>query len=180
MFPLDDHPRADRLRSTLNDAALVFLRTRRQQQVQLLQIPHLLHRYQMVPPELAPFAFYATLFMPFAWRAKLRLESPVRAESNEPRRLLPLMTPQDFLYGALQVVVTQHAEHTAEIGERQFVRFQKRLLVGVRIRPMKCAPAGHTAQAEHVRLAQLAVELHPAFIPVQLRLAAPGVGLWHE
>jgi len=36
------------------------------------------------------------------------------------------------------------------------------------------------AQAEQVRLAQLAVELHPAFIPVHLRLAAPGVGLWHE
>src|SRR2546425_766753 len=45
---------------------------------------------------------------------------------------------------------------------------------------MKCAPAGHTAQAEQVRLAQLAVELHPAFIPVHLRLAAPAVGLWHE
>src|SRR5881628_1755230 len=117
MFTLHDHPRADRLRTTLNDAALVFLRTGHQQQIQLFQIPDFRQRHQMVPPELAPFSFYATLFMPFAWRAKLRLESPVRAESNEPRRLLPLMTPQNLLHRALQVVVTQHAEHTAEIGE---------------------------------------------------------------
>src|SRR5260370_8907365 len=100
MFPLVDHPRVERLRSTLNDAALVFLRTRRQQQVQLLQIPHLRHRYQMVPPELAPFAFYSALFLPFAWRAKLRLESPLRAATNEPRRSLPLLATNAILTGA--------------------------------------------------------------------------------
>src|SRR5882724_11114648 len=135
MFPLDDHGRADRLRTTLDDAALVFVRTRRYQQVQLLQVPDLRHWYEMVPPELAPFAFHTALLVPFTRRAELGFESPVRAESNEPRRLLPLMTTQNFLHGALQVVVTQHAEHTAEIGERQLVCFQERLLVGVRIGP---------------------------------------------
>jgi hypothetical protein len=32
------------------------------------------------------------------------LESPVGAETDEPRRLLALMPPQDFLYRTLQVL----------------------------------------------------------------------------
>src|SRR5712692_845886 len=145
MFPLHGHRRADWLRMPLNHPALVFLRTRRQQQVQLFQIPDLRHRHQMIPPELPSFAFHTAFLMPLTRRAELRLESPVRTESDEPRRLLPLMAPQDFLYGTLEVVVTQHSEHATKIGERQFVRLQERLLVGVGISPMKCTPARHAA-----------------------------------
>src|SRR5215210_6385893 len=98
MITLDDHSGADRLRPPFNYPAFFFLQARRQQQVQLFQIPHLWHRHQMIPPELSPFAFYAAFLVPFTRRAELRLVSPVRAESDEPRRLLPLISPQDFLH----------------------------------------------------------------------------------
>jgi hypothetical protein len=65
----------------------------------------------------------------------------------------------------------QNTKHAAKIGKRQLMRFQKRLLIGVRISPMKGAAAGHAAQAKHVRLARLAVELDPAFVPIHLRFA---------
>src|ERR1035438_5063426 len=86
----------------------------------------------MVAPELPSLAFHTALLVPLPRRAELRFESPVRAESDEPHRLLPLMAAQDFLYRTPQIVVSQHAEDSAKIGERQFVRFQKRLLVGMR------------------------------------------------
>jgi len=90
------------------------------------------------------------------------------------------MATQDFLHGTFQVVVTQNTEYTAKIGERQLMRFQKRLLIGVRISPMKGATAGHAAQAEHVRLSGLAVELDPAFVPIHLRLATELIRLRHK
>ena len=104
----------------------------------------------------------------------------MRAESDEPRSFFPLMATQNLLHGALQVVVTQNAEHAAKIGECQLVRFQKGLLIGVRISPMKSAAAGHAAQAEHVCLAGLTVELHRAFVPIHLRLATELIGLRHK
>ena len=64
--------------------------------------------------------------------------------------------------------------------EGQFVCFQNRLLVGMRIRPMKPAPAGHAAHAEQVRLAHLAVQLRPTFVPVHLPFAAPRIRLGDE
>src|SRR5208337_3037407 len=117
MLSLHDHRRADGLRTPINHPALLFLRTRPDQQVQLLQIPHLRHRHQMIPPELPSFAFHPTFFVSFTWRAELRLESPVRTESDESGSFLPLMSPQDFLHRALQVVVAQHSEHAAKMRE---------------------------------------------------------------
>src|SRR6266540_4718003 len=115
MLPLGEHRRSERLRPTVDHAALIFLRTCRQQQVQLFQIPNLRHRYKMVPPELPAFALYTAFLVPFTRCAKLRRKSPVRPECDEPRRLLPLMPTQDFLDCALQVVVAQHPEHSAKI-----------------------------------------------------------------
>src|ERR1035441_7470021 len=138
MLSLDEHRRADGLCTPINHPALLFLRTRCQQQVQLCQIQDLRHRYQIVTPELTSFAFHAAFLMPLARRAELRFEPPVRTERDKSRRLFPLMTPQIYLYPSRQVVVTQHPEHAAKIGKRQFVRFQEGLLVGVRIGSMKC------------------------------------------
>jgi len=45
---------------------------------------------------------------------------------------------------------------------------------------VKGRSAGHRAHAEHVHLARLAIEQHPAFIPVHLRLAAELIGLRHK
>src|ERR1700738_618763 len=180
MLSLDEHRRADRLRTPLNHPALVFLRTRGQQQVQFLQIPNLRHWHQMIPPKLPAFAFHAAFLMSLARRAELRLEPPVRTESNEPCSLLPLMSPQDFLSRTLQVVVTQYAEHPAKISECQLVRFQECLLVGMWIGPMKCAAARHAAQAKQACLARFTVELRPAFIPIHLPLVTPRVRLRHE
>src|ERR1051326_4093207 len=90
------------------------------------------------------------------------------------------MAAQNLLHGTLQVVVTQNAEHATKIGESQLMRFQKCLLGGVRISPMEGATAGHAAQAEHIGLAGLAVELDPAFVPIHLRLATELVRLRHE
>src|ERR1700677_493490 len=129
----------------------------------------------MVAPELPSLAFHPTLLVPFPRRAELRFESPVRAESDELHRLFALMAAQDFFYRTFQIVVPQHAEDAAKIGERQLVRFQKRLLVGMRIGPMKGASAGHAAHAELIGLAPFAVEIRPTFIPVHLPLAAPGI-----
>src|SRR5205814_7716809 len=39
---------------------------------------------------------------------------------------------------------------------------------------------GHAAQAEHVCLAGLSVELDPAFVPIHLRLSTELIGLRHK
>jgi hypothetical protein len=46
--------------------------------------------------------------------------------------------------------------------------FQKRLLTGVRIRPVKRPGAGHAPQAEYVGFDQLPVDLRVSLIPVHL------------
>src|ERR1039457_996977 len=127
MLSLDEHRRADGLCTPINHPALLFLRTRCQQQVQLCQIQDLRHRYQIVTPELTSFAFHAAFLMPLARRAELRFEPPVRTERDKSRRLFPLMTPQTFPYPTLQVVVTQLPEHAAflmPLARRAELRFE--------------------------------------------------------
>src|SRR5215203_1158523 len=92
-----EHRRPDRLVPAGNYPLLVFPRPGRQQQIQLLEVLHLRHRHQIVAAELAHFSFHATLLVSLARITKLRREAPVRAESNEPRRLLSLMAAQDLL-----------------------------------------------------------------------------------
>src|SRR6202790_2082772 len=57
---------------------------------------------------------------------------------------------------------------------------KKRLLRGVRIGPVKGPSRGHRAHTEDVHLATLTIELHPAFVPIHLRLAAELIGLQYE
>ena len=58
-----------------------------------------LEENQVAPaPELSSFPFYASFLVSLARRAKLRLESPVRAEGHKPRRLFSTMTALDLLH----------------------------------------------------------------------------------
>src|SRR5665213_1937036 len=59
----------------------------------------------------------------------------------------------------------------------QFVRFQKRLLAGVREGAMESPSTGHAAHAKYVGLLSLSADIRVSFIPVHLRFSAPNVGL---
>ncbi len=118
--------------------------------------------------------------MALAGRAELRCEAPVRAETYEPGSLFPLMPTQNLLHRAFKVVIAQNTKDSTKMGKCQFVRFQKRLLRGVRIGPMKGATGGHRAHTELIRLAGLAIELSPALVPIYLRFAAKLIGLRHK
>jgi hypothetical protein len=104
----------------------------------------------------------------------------VRAKANEAGRLFPLMAAQNLLHGTFKVVIAQNMKDPTKKGKCQLVRFKKRLLGSVWISPVKGRSASHRAHAEHVHLARLAIELHPAFIPIHLRLAAELIGLRHK
>jgi len=90
------------------------------------------------------------------------------------------MAAQDLLHGTLQVVIPQDLEHPRKEGKCQLMRFQKRLLGGVRIGPVKRPAAGHAAHAEHVYFAGHPIKLHPAFIPIHLRLTTELIRLRHK
>jgi hypothetical protein len=68
------------------------------------------------------------LLVAFAGRAELTLISPMGTESDESRRLFSPLPSQNLLYCGAEVVITKPAKHAGEIGERQFVALQKRLL----------------------------------------------------
>ncbi len=104
----------------------------------------------------------------------------MRTKRDEPRRLFPLAPTQDLLHRTLQVVVPEHFELASQIGERQLVRFQERLLRGSRISSMKRSAARHAPQTEDVELAFLPVGLGVGFIPIHLAFAAPGIALRDE
>src|ERR1039457_5521955 len=140
-------------------------------------MPHAWYRHQIVPPALAAFALDAPLLVSLTGRTELRREPPVRAKANEPGGFFPLMAAQDLLHGTLKVVIAQDTEHPRKEGKCQLMRFQKRLLGGVRIGPVKSPAAGHAAHAEHVHLAGHTIKLHPALIPIHLRLNTQQVGL---
>ena len=73
-----------------------------------------------------------------------------------------------FLHGAAQVVESKCLEYPAKVLECQLVRFQKCLLAGVRIGPVKRSAAPHAAHAEHIYFLLLAVDFGAGFIPVHL------------
>src|SRR5712692_2452133 len=131
----------------------------------------------MVAPEVAHFAFHAALLIASCRVAELRLETPVRTETDQPLRLFPLMAAQNLLHRALQVVVAQQLEHATKVAKRQLVRFQKGLLRGVIVGHMKRSPAGHRAHREYVNLAHLVRHFGHRLVPVHLRFAAPVVDL---
>src|SRR5208283_1103936 len=171
---------AHRERLAVNPPLFLLLAARAQILVQSGQIFYFRHRHQVVPPEIAHFAFHAALLVAARRVAKLRLESPMRTESDQPVGLLALVSAQDLFHRALQVVVAQPPEHSAEIVEGLLMRFQKSLLRGMEIRGVKRPAARHAAHRKKIRDLAALGELHRGFVPIHLGLHAPVVTLRHE
>src|SRR5450759_1215402 len=110
--------------------------------IQLGKITCHRHGNPVVAAEVAHFAFYAALLMAFAGCAELGLILPVRTEGDETSRQLALIAAQNLLHRTRKVVIANPAEHAAKVMERQFVRFQKRLLRGSQIGAMIGRSAG--------------------------------------
>ena len=103
------------------------------------------------------------------------------AEGDEPLGFLPLRPPQNPLHCTAQVVIPHAMEYPAKIGERQLMRLQKRLLAGMRIRPVKGPAARHASHAEQVRfLCLAAIDLDPGLVPVHLAFLPPPITLRNE
>ena len=134
----------------------------------------------MVPAEVTDFALDSALFVAPRRIAELRLESPVRAKSNQALRLLSLMPAQNLLHRTLQVVVAQAPKHATEIVKCPLMCFQKCLLRGVIVSHMKRSATRHRAHREVVNRLALAPDLGHSFVPIHLRLAAPFVHLRHK
>src|SRR3954469_7529077 len=133
----------------------------------------------MVASKVAHLSFDAAFFMAGGRIAKLTGKAPMRAEGNKPGRFLAPLATQHFLDSAFQVVVTQTMKHTAEVVKGLLMGFEKNLLRGIGVSPMKSRPAGHTAQAEDLQGGALAVQDRHRFVPVHLCFAAPGIALRH-
>jgi hypothetical protein len=110
MFPLQGHRRSYVERPLAHDPVLIPLGGFPQQFVQMLKIARHRDRHQMIPPEESAFSFHPAFLIAPRPIAELGLVTPVRAEGDEPRRLLPLRSPQDSLHRRLQVVIAQQME----------------------------------------------------------------------
>src|SRR5271157_6476680 len=132
MFPLQGHRRSYVERARAHHPVLILLGGLPQQFVKMFKIARYRDRHQMVPPEESAFSFHAAFLIAPRPIAELGLVTPVRAESDEPRRLLPLRSPQDSLHRRLQVVIAQQMEGSPKIMKRQLVPLQECLLTGVR------------------------------------------------
>src|SRR5688572_4349909 len=106
----------------------------------------------MVASKISLFPFHPSLLVSPSRIAELGVKPPVRSEGDKPLRLVPLVSPQNLLHRAAEVVIPQQPEYSSEVGERQFVRFQKGLLRGARIANMKCSPTEHAPHAEDLLL----------------------------
>jgi hypothetical protein len=69
---------------------------------------------------------------------------------------------------------------TAKVVERMFMGFEKRLLCGVRIGPVKGVARAHAAHGEELQLHNFAAQLGHALKPVHLSFLAQLVALRHE
>ena len=134
----------------------------------------------MVPAKVTAFSFHTSLLVALCRCTELRLEPPVRSEGDESRGLLSLVSSQNLFHRTLEVVVTKSFENSRKISERPFVRFQKRLLAGVREGAMESSSAGHAAHAKYVGQLSLSADIRVSFIPVHLRLSTPSIGLRNE
>ena len=104
----------------------------------------------------------------------------MRSEGHESRGLLSLVPSQNLLHRTLKVVVPQDSKYSTEIEKRSFMRFQKRLLAGVREGAMEGSSTGHAAHAKYVGQLPLSADIRVCFIPVHLRFSTPNVGLRNE
>ena len=104
----------------------------------------------------------------------------MRSEGHKSHRLLSLMAPQNLLYRTLKVVIPKDVKNPTKIEKRLFMRFQKRLLAGVREGAMERSSTGHAAHAKYIGLLSLAADIRVRFIPVHLRFCAPNVRLGNE
>ena len=177
MLALDHHARSHRLLASGDQPLFVLLASRQELPVQVREIRRFRHRHPVIAPEVSSFSFDAALLVRLGRRAKLRLESPVRTEGNEASRLFPPMSAQNLLHRRGQVVIAKLAEHAAKVGERQLVRFQKRLLGGMQIGAVKRRSARHAAHRKHLQLDSLAAQIGIGFVPIDLRFHAPGITL---
>ena len=153
---------------------------RHQHGIQRIEVGDARHGHQVVAPEIAAFAFNAALLVPLARRAELGGKPPVRAERQEPHRLLPPVAAQDLANRTGQIVVAQQVEYAAEIGERLLVGFQECLLRRMQVGAMERRSAGHRPHREHLHVGPLVAEIDPGFIPVDLRLLSPAIALRNE
>src|SRR5664279_4578348 len=130
MLALDFHRLAYLHRLACDTPLLVLLAALQQQCVQLRQVLHPRNRHKVVAPKITHFAFDPTLLVAPRRVAEVGLKAPVRTKTDQSLRLFPLVTAQDLLHRALQVVVAQQPEDTAEVAKSQLVGFQKGLLCG--------------------------------------------------
>src|ERR1035438_625290 len=180
MLALDFHRLAYLHRLACDTPLLVLLAALQQQCVQLRQVLHPRNRHQVVAPEITHFAFDPTLLVAPRRVAEVGLKAPVRTKCYQPLRLFPLVTAQDLLHRALQVVVAQQPEDPTKVAKRQLMGFQKCLLRGVVISHMKRAAAGHRSHREAIHLAHLPANLGHRLVPIHLRFHTPVVDLGNE
>ena len=176
---LDRHRLADRLRPPVDHARLVGATPGQQLRIQRVEVRGLGQRHPVIPPEVARLAFHAALLVAFPRRAKLRVEVPVGAKREEPRRLLASESSQDCADCTREIVVAEGREHASEVRERALVRVEKRLLRGPRISTVDRRATRHAPHAEHLQRHRLVAEDRDRFVPIDLGLLAPAVRLRH-
>lgn len=91
----------------------------------------------MVAAKVSAFTLNASFLVAPAGITEVRLESPVRPESDKPLRFFPLISTKDPFYRRGKIVVAQDGENAAKVLKGKFVRFQERLLACMRIRTVK-------------------------------------------
>src|SRR5208283_3833355 len=180
VFSLQIHSCTHRLGPLANQTLLIVPGCFQQEEVQRFPTGNLRNRHHVVPAKVPAFSFHSTLLVTFRRGAELRLETPMRSEGYEPRGLLSLVPAQKLHHCTLKVVVPQDSKHSTEIEKRLFMRFQKRLLAGVREGAMERSSTGHTAHAKYVGQLSLSADIRVGLIPVHLRFSTPNIGLWNE
>ena len=169
VFSLQIHSRANRLGPLADQTLLIVPGSFEQEEVQGLPTGKLRYGHHVVPAKVSAFSFHPAFLVTFPRSAELRLETQMRSEGDKSRRLLPLVPSQNLLHCALQVVVPQDSKYSTEIEKRSFMRFQKRLLAGVREGAMEGSSTGHASHAKYVGLLSLSADIRVSFIPVHLR-----------
>jgi len=101
----------------------------------------------------------------------------VGTEGNHTLGLLALVASKDLLYGRRQIVITDRSEDTAKVSERMLMRFEKRLLCGVRVSAVKSSAAVHTTHRKELQPSSFASQLYLRFKPIDLGFLAGGIAL---